>query len=142
VLSIGHLSRGHWPRLEGALGWGDHPDDPTFSLTWWLQRHTSGGLALGLRYAVGGTVLDDRIRVAAARVVPGGRARWFGFCPGCDRRVVMLYKPIVWRHAGDEWFRCRRCHHLGYASQLNRLSWAQLLDRLDRPPSSGFAATL
>lgn len=105
--------------MEGALGWGDEPDDPAFELTWWLQRHASGGLALGLRYAIGTTVLDDRIRVAAARVVPGGRARWFGFCPGCDRRVLKLYKPIVRRAAGDEWFRCRRCHHLGYASQLN-----------------------
>ncbi len=38
----------------------------------------------------------------------GGRRTWFG-CPGCGTRCAVLY-------ALGDCFRCRRCHHLAYAS--------------------------
>ena len=40
----------------------------------------------------------------------GGTRLWFK-CPGCRRRCAKLYFC-------DGSFRCRRCHELGYASQL------------------------
>lgn len=41
----------------------------------------------------------------------GGRRRWFG-CPGCQRRVRVLY--------GGAYFRCRTCHGVVYESQYER----------------------
>lgn len=46
----------------------------------------------------------------------GGRRVWF-FCPGCDRRVRILYLPPF----GPQ-FLCRSCHGLTYQSQRERPS--------------------
>ena len=39
----------------------------------------------------------------------GGKRPWW-LCPGCDRRVALLY-------SGDGWYACRQCRHLAYRSQ-------------------------
>ena len=41
----------------------------------------------------------------------GGQRRWFG-CPGCDRRVRVMY--------GGARFRCRACHGAVYESQYEK----------------------
>lgn len=46
--------------------------------------------------------------------------RWFFVCDGCQRQCRFLYAPQI----GD-WFRCRTCHELTYAS-------AQVWDTLAR----------
>ena len=38
----------------------------------------------------------------------GGKRQWF-LCPGCHRRVAIIY--------GGKYFRCRHCHDLTYACQ-------------------------
>jgi hypothetical protein len=38
----------------------------------------------------------------------GGSQQWF-LCPGCNRRVAVVY--------GGKYFRCRHCHNLIYSSQ-------------------------
>jgi hypothetical protein len=38
----------------------------------------------------------------------GGKRQWF-LCPGCNRRVAVVY--------GGKYYRCRHCHGLTYASQ-------------------------
>jgi hypothetical protein len=48
----------------------------------------------------------------------GGNRQWF-LCPGCNRRVAVVY--------GGKYFRCRHCHNLTYASQQESKS-----DRLMR----------
>ena len=40
----------------------------------------------------------------------GGTRQWWQ-CPGCGRRVAVLYRR-------GQWFACRHCHALIYASQL------------------------
>lgn len=39
----------------------------------------------------------------------GGKRPWW-VCPGCDRRVALLY-------SGDGWYSCRHCRQLAYRSQ-------------------------
>lgn len=39
----------------------------------------------------------------------GGQRPWWQ-CPGCDRRVALLY-------SGDGWYACRQCRNLAYRSQ-------------------------
>jgi hypothetical protein len=39
----------------------------------------------------------------------GGKRPWWQ-CPGCDRRVALLY-------SGDGWYACRHCRNLAYRSQ-------------------------
>ncbi len=38
-----------------------------------------------------------------------GKRPWWQ-CPGCDRRVALLY-------SGNDWYACRHCHQLAYRSQ-------------------------
>lgn len=39
----------------------------------------------------------------------GGKRPWW-LCPGCDRRVALIY-------SGDGWYACRHCRQLAYRSQ-------------------------
>lgn len=48
----------------------------------------------------------------------GGNRQWF-LCPGCNRRVAIVY--------GGKYYRCRHCHNLTYSSQRESKS-----DRLIR----------
>jgi hypothetical protein len=44
---------------------------------------------------------------------PCGGLRFWYSCPGCSRRVGRLYSP-----SPDDPFKCRKCWHLGYRSEL------------------------
>ena len=52
--------------------------------------------------------IADRIRLTWTPCRFGGRRVWF-LCPGCHRRVAVLW--------GWKYFRCRHCHGLAYKSQ-------------------------
>lgn len=92
-----------------------------YSLGWTAGGSPSGsaslavsgeGLALIYRYRRGGSEWQDvieRVQLARTPCNYGGERVWF-LCPGCSRRVAILY-------AGGRLFLCRRCYGLAYASQ-------------------------
>ena len=58
----------------------------------------------------------------------GGQRPWFR-CPGCDRRVAVLYGEKLANGASvkNRRFKCRRCHNLFYPSQ--RETWSDRMFR-------------
>lgn len=52
------------------------------------------------------------LKILLTKTMPnfGGVRYWF-LCPGCNRRVGILYKPV-----GEIFFKCRHCHNLTYQS--------------------------
>ena len=130
ILSSTILSGRRWERLDGRLVWGE-PGSPTFALSWSLTSPAPQRVALEVRYVVRGERQVDRIPIDIVATTVGRRHRFYFRCPGCLKRVVKLYKPVVWDSDGH-WrrFRCRRCHGLAYRSQLDQLSSAEVLERL------------
>jgi len=62
--------------------------------------------------------IEDEIFFTRTPCNYGGNRQWF-LCPGCNRRVAVVY--------GGKYYRCRHCHHLTYSSQQESKS-----DRLMR----------
>ena len=58
--------------------------------------------------------VEERVPLVATQQRLGGKRQWFE-CPGCGRRVRILY-------AAGPRFRCRRCHRLSYSSQSEGLA--------------------
>jgi hypothetical protein len=52
--------------------------------------------------------IEDEIFVTWTPCNFGGNRQWF-LCPGCNRRVAVVY--------GGKYCRCRHCHNLTYSSQ-------------------------
>lgn len=52
--------------------------------------------------------IEDNIPLTWTLCNYGGARQWFN-CPGCGRRVGLVY--------GGKYFRCRHCHNLTYKSQ-------------------------
>lgn len=52
--------------------------------------------------------IEDGIEVSWSSCKYGGERPWW-ICPGCCKRVAVLY--------GGKYFRCRKCHGLAYGSQ-------------------------
>ncbi len=52
--------------------------------------------------------IEDEVFFTSTPCYYGGRRQWL-LCPGCNRRVALLY--------GGKYFRCRFCHNLTYSSQ-------------------------
>ena len=84
-------------------------------LTWTRGGHVTGSISVKgdgdsvtLSYALDGQEIEEQIRLTTTPVHLGGHRFWFR-CPGCDRRVAVLY--------GGARFRCRHCHDLRYSSQ-------------------------
>jgi hypothetical protein len=84
-------------------------------LTWSRGGHVTGTVAVrgdgdsvSLAYVSDGQEIEERVALDATAVHLGGERSWF-LCPGCDRRVAVLY-------AGAR-FRCRHCLDLRYTSQ-------------------------
>jgi hypothetical protein len=85
------------------------------TITWSRSGRVTGtisvcgdGESITLAYVADGEEIEERVRLSQTRVHFGGTRSWF-LCPGCDRRVGVLY--------GGSRFRCRHCHNLRYASQ-------------------------
>ena len=85
------------------------------TVTWTRGKRSTSAISvcrdgenLRLSYVTKGIEVDERVPLDETSVNFGGKRTWFR-CPGCDRRVAILY--------GGKLFRCRRCHALRYASQ-------------------------
>lgn len=55
--------------------------------------------------------IKERIALTWTSCSYGGERPWFR-CPGCERRVRVIYAP-----PGNTMFRCRSCHNLAHTSQ-------------------------
>jgi hypothetical protein len=140
VLDIGTLTR------EGALS-ASPGEDEGFQLLEWIdvqtdaqknavsfrqERADESGLALRLRYRVGGEKVDLRIRLQTMPT-PFDGFRWWFSCPlmmdslfarPCRRRTAKLYLP-----PGSKYFGCRHCYDLAYTSSQSSRKLT-LFDRL------------
>ena len=70
-----------------------------------------------LNYTANGEPIEQKISCEAT-VQNGGGYRWWFVCPGCSRRMGVLYLPPAQRV-----FRCRRCYGLRYRSQQRDLDF-------------------
>ena len=115
ALDIGQLTRAGlivYGQLSGTVEWSGR-STLRVALHLWGRRFNESVLRLsyGLSDRDEEQVIDD-IRLKTTRPYFGGLRWWFS-CPGCGRRVRILYlRP------DGEWFRCRHCHELAYRSQL------------------------
>jgi len=66
------------------------------------------GDGITLTYVINDQEIKQRVPITKTAVHLGGYRFWF-LCPGCDRRIGLLY--------GGHLFRCRHCLNLRYASQ-------------------------
>jgi hypothetical protein len=80
----------------------------------------------------GGVTTSFRVSVVTSNQPCGGVRRWWA-CPRCSRRVGRLYSP-----APGQDFACRRCHRLGYQSELYVPPAARAYLRLLRRMQRGF----
>ncbi len=87
----------------------------TGTITWSRGDRTTGtisvqgdGDSVTLSYRIDGQKFEERVRLDRTALHLGGNRSWF-LCPGCDRRIAVLY--------GGARFRCRHCLDLRYASQ-------------------------
>ena len=87
----------------------------TGTITWTIDDRVTStvsvrgdGDSITLAYVIDGQNIEERVLLDSTPVHLGGHRAWF-LCPGCDRRIAVLY--------GGMRFRCRYCHDLRYASQ-------------------------
>ena len=67
------------------------------------------GLMLSYRVKSTGEVVEQLVQTQTSPCHLGGQRRWFT-CPGCNKKVAMLYAP-------GKYFACRQCGGLAYATQ-------------------------
>lgn len=67
------------------------------------------GLMLSYRVKSTGEVVEQLVQSQTSPCHLGGQRRWFT-CPGCNKKVAMLYAP-------GKYFVCRQCGGLAYATQ-------------------------
>ena len=67
------------------------------------------GLMLSYRVKSTGEVVEQLVQTQTSPCHLGGQRRWFT-CPGCNKKVAMLYAP-------GKYFVCRQCGGLAYATQ-------------------------
>jgi hypothetical protein len=113
-LDIRSLSKGLWR----------HPN----SRYQWIWRNKSGSVTGGIAitmlkhsvalcyYGEGRETTLDRVIIQYSLGARGGTRRWFE-CPGCKRRIAVLYK-------GEHGFQCRHCYGLKYESQYTAKGWS------------------
>jgi hypothetical protein len=90
--------------------------DRTSTITWscrgdvtgTISVHENGGDSVILNYAIDGQKIEERVLLSKTKMNFGGERSWF-LCPGCNRRIAVLY--------GGKLFRCRHCLGLRYVSQ-------------------------
>lgn len=125
------LAHGRWQRLSGVIVWGDE-DRPAARVGWTIRRVDSSGFGMILVYELRDQI-RDLVLLDIAPTAPGGRMRFWFRCPGCERRVAKLYRPIIWWYPRVRaYFRCRHCHGLAYDSELGRPAAAEIMERLGR----------
>ena len=132
-LIISELPRSHVPARGGRRRCDDFPaidirhpqhrelvDDPGSCISWRFNRNGMPVCNVDIEFHRDHAVLTDvtdrtwpRTQSISLLRTPchyGGTRTWFS-CPGCSQRCAKLY------FCNDN-FRCRKCHELGYRSQL------------------------
>ena len=132
-LIISDLGRRHVPKRGGRRRCDDFPaidirhpqhreliDRPGSGISWRWNRNGQPLCNVDIVFHGDHAVLTDVIDRTWPRTQSisllrtpchyGGTRPWFG-CPGCSKRCAVLYFC-------DGSFRCRKCHELGYRSQL------------------------
>ena len=66
-------------------------------------------VVLSWRMKSSGEVVEQRVQTQTTPCHLGGHRHWFT-CPRCNKRVAVLYAP-------GQFFACRQCGGLGYATQ-------------------------
>jgi hypothetical protein len=101
-LDVRELSRSGLLTSTGTIMWsrGDR--------TTGVATVQGDGDSVTLSYRIDGQEFEERVRLDRTSLHLGGHRSWF-LCPGCDRRIAVLY--------GGVRFRCRHCLDLRYVSQ-------------------------
>lgn len=90
----------------------------SFSWQWLVNDRQVAGIrirvdvqSMVLSYLIKSTseVVEQRVQTQTYPCHLGGERRWFT-CPQCSKRVALLYAP-------GQYFACRKCYGLGYATQ-------------------------
>ena len=98
------------------------------SLTWSSDKGVRAGVnfkvaeylheaEVVLTYRANGRPMEQKIACEPTEQFRAGR-RWWFLCPGCTRRMGVLYLP-----PGRTEFRCRGCYGLRYRSQQRDLDF-------------------
>jgi hypothetical protein len=103
-------SAGQWHRA-GALKWSNDRS-VAFRIVEYLHE-----AEVVLNYRANGRSMEQKIGCEPTEQFRGGR-RWRFLCPGCRRRMDVLYLP-----PGRSEFRCRGCYGLRYRSQQRDLDF-------------------
>jgi hypothetical protein len=106
--------RGQWHRA-GSLSWSNGRDlsaGVDFRVAEYLHE-----AEVVLTYRANGRPMEQKIACEPTEQYPSGR-RWWFLCPGCNRRMGVLYLS-----PGRTEFRCRGCYSLRYRSQLRDLDF-------------------
>jgi hypothetical protein len=93
------------------LRWGDHAS-VGFRVVEYLEE-----AEVFLSYTANGVPMEQKIELEFHIQHDGGR-RWWFLCPGCRRRMGVLYLP-----RDRTGFRCRDCYGLRYPSQQRDLDF-------------------
>jgi hypothetical protein len=112
-LDIRSLAKGLWLRPHSRCQW--------------IWRNQEGSIAAGIAitvltnaialcYREGTETTLDKVSLQHSLGARGDKRVWFE-CPGCQRRIAVLYK-------GKDGFRCRRCYGLKYESQYTAKGWS------------------
>lgn len=96
----------------------------SFSWQWTVNDRQVAGISirvdflesmvLSYRLKSTGKVVEQRVQTQTSPCRLGGHRSWFT-CPRCRKRVAVLYGP-------GQYFACRQCGGLGYATQKERAS--------------------
>jgi|SRR5208283_3598141 len=73
-----------------------------------------GLISCGSQFSISRDGTEQKLKLTTTEPFFGGTRYWFS-CPGCARRVAILYLPF-----GADFFACRYCYSLTYASCQNR----------------------
>ena len=95
------------PDTAGTLSWSCRGEESGFI----CYRLENDRLILNYKSRQNGGEwenIEDEIFFTWTLCNYGGRRQWF-HCPGCYRRVAVVY--------GGKYYRCRHCHNLTYSSQ-------------------------
>jgi len=87
-------------------------DRPFASIS--IRVEFNQGMVLSWRIKSTGQVVEQPVQKQTSPCHLGGHRHWFT-CPGCSKRVAVLYAPGLY-------FACRQCGGLGYATQKQGLA--------------------
>ena len=88
-----------------------------------IQVHVVNQFTMAISCAFNAEPRSERIALTTTPCNYGGERFWFR-CPGCNSRVGVLASV-------NGWFRCRKCHSLGYESE-NHTSLDRMISRRDK----------